>query len=103
MNSPFVPRASMTFVPTRVMMCMLHTTYGLSVISMPILLMGEPMGPMENGITYMVLPCMLPLYSAFMVDLSSAGSIQLLVGPASFLSGVLIYVRSSTLATSLGW
>ena len=42
--------------PTRVMMCMLQTTYGLSVISTPIFAIGEPIGPIENGMTYMVRP-----------------------------------------------
>jgi hypothetical protein len=34
---------------------------GESVISTPILAMGEPMGPMEKGMTYMVRPFMQPL------------------------------------------
>ena len=72
------------------MMCMLHTTYGLSVISMPIFAIGEPSGPMENGMTYMVRPAMQPWYSASIVCLSSSGATQLLVGPASSLSGVLM-------------
>ncbi len=67
----------------RVMIRMLITTYGLSVNSTPILAMGEPMGPMEKGITYMVRPFMQPVYNLVMVAFSSAGSIQLLVGPAS--------------------
>ena len=44
----------------RVMMSMLTTTSGLSVISTPILAMGEPMGPMEKGMTYIVRPFMHP-------------------------------------------
>jgi hypothetical protein len=33
--------------PTRVMMCMLVTTYGLSVTITPVRLMGEPAGPIR--------------------------------------------------------
>ncbi len=50
-NSPSVPSTSRTFVPTRVMMCMLATTYGESVSSTPILAIGEPTGPMLYGMT----------------------------------------------------
>ena len=88
--SPSVPSASITLTPTRVMMCMLHTTYGLSVTSMPIFDIGEPSGPMENGITYIVRPAIHPWYSGSIVCLSSAGATQLLVGPASSLFGVLM-------------
>ena len=59
-NSPSF-RTSRTFVPTRVMISMFTTTYGESVISTPIFAIGEPTGPIENGITYMVRPCMQPL------------------------------------------
>src|ERR1035437_1006659 len=61
MNEPFAPSLSRTAWPMRVMMRMLTTTYGESVISMAILQMGEPNGPMANGITYRVLPFMHPL------------------------------------------
>ena len=44
---------------------------------------GEPTGPMENGMTYIVLPRMHPENSPLSVDLMDAGSIQLLLGPAS--------------------
>src|SRR5580693_7502677 len=45
-NSPLDPRTSSTWLPTRDMICMLATTYGESVISTPILEIGEPIGPM---------------------------------------------------------
>ena len=47
-------------VPMRVMMRMLSATYTLSVSSMPTLLMGEPIGPMTYGITYIVRPFIEP-------------------------------------------
>ncbi len=46
-NSPRSPRACNTSSPTRVMTCMLTTTYGESVISTPMREMGDPIGPME--------------------------------------------------------
>src|SRR3990172_8460974 len=64
--------------------------------------MGEPMGPIEKGMTYRVRPFIQPWYSPRMVFLSSSGWTQLLVGPASSCECVLMYVRSSTRATSLG-
>src|SRR5574344_3163828 len=82
-NVPFLPIVSRTFVPMRVMIFMLQTTYAESVISTPFLEMSEPSGPMQNGITYMVRPCIQPLYRPVIVALSSLGSIQLFVGPAS--------------------
>ena len=82
---------------------MFITTYGLSVSSTPILEMGEPIGPIEKGITYMVRPFIHPLYKSVMVFFSSTGSIQLLVGPASSCFFDSIAVRCSTLATSDGW
>ena len=57
---------------------------------------------MENGTTYIVLPRMLPSNSGNSVRFISAGSRQLLVGPASRLSVLQMNVRSSTLATSEG-
>ena len=45
--------------------------------------MGEPSGPIENGTTYMVRPDMQPLNKGCKVARIWAGSIQLLVGPAS--------------------
>ena len=44
----------------RVMMRMFTTTYGESVSSTPMWAMGEPSGPMLNGITYIVRPRMQP-------------------------------------------
>jgi len=40
----------------RVMILIELTTYGESVISIPILDNGEPTGPMLNGMTYIVRP-----------------------------------------------
>jgi hypothetical protein len=39
--------------PTRVMMCMLATTYALSVTMTPVRLAAEPAGPMRYGMTHM--------------------------------------------------
>ena len=69
----------------RVMMRMLVTTYAESVISMPICAIGEPIGPIENGMTYIVRPFMQPLNRPLRVWRILAGSSQLLVGPASSL------------------
>ena len=66
---------------------MLTTTYGESVISMPILEKGEPTGPMENGMTYMVRPSMQPWKMPDHLELHLAGPAQLLVGPASIMLG----------------
>ena len=41
---------------------------------------------MTNGMTYIVRPVMQPAYSSLMRSFISSGSIQLLVGPASFSS-----------------
>ena len=86
----------------RVMMRMLTTTYGESVSSMPICAMCEPSGPIENGMTYMVRPRMQPSKRRPSVARISAGSIQLLVGPASSFVREQMNVRSSIRATSLG-
>ena len=86
---------------TRVMMTMLHTTYGLSVISMPYLAMGDSTGPMLNGITYIVLPTIAPLKSSLNSAFISAGAFQWFVGPASSSFSEQMYVRLSTRATSL--
>jgi hypothetical protein len=70
---------------------------------------GEPSGPIENGTTYIVRPRIAPRNSARLTILAgleqgriSAGSIQLLVGPASSGRTEQMNVRSSTRATSLG-
>src|SRR5438552_14738761 len=87
---------SRTGVPTRVMICMFATTYGESDTMSPNLAMGEDKGPMEYGITYIVRPVMLPAYFSRRVAFISAGSDQLLVGPASSLDSEQMNVRSST-------
>ena len=45
--------------------------------------MSDPSGPMLNGITYIVRPRMHPSNRPSRMPRISAGSIQLLVGPAS--------------------
>src|SRR2546422_3382512 len=82
-NSPSVPSAWRTFAPTRAMMCMLATTYGESLISTPIFEIGEPSGPMQYGMTYMVRPRIDPVKSCVSFSLIFPGSSQLLLGPAS--------------------
>ena len=57
---------------------------------------------MLNGTTYMVRPFMQPRNSLSSVARISAGSSQLLVGPASISRSEQMNVRSSTRATSLG-
>src|SRR3954469_1997540 len=57
---------------------------------------------MLNGTTYMVRPFIEPRYSSSSLPRISAGSFQLLVGPASASSAEQMKVRSSTRATSLG-
>ena len=52
--------------------------------------------------TYIVRPRIAPSNSPFIVTFISAGSIQLLVGPASSSRCEQMNVRSSTRATSLG-
>jgi hypothetical protein len=64
--------------------------------------MSEPSGPMENGTTYMVRPDMEPLKRPCSFWRMSAGSHQLLVGPASISLAEQMKVRSSTRATSPG-
>ncbi len=63
---------------------------------------GEPSGPIEKGTTYIVRPTMQPLKKPFSVSRISAGSRQLLVGPASSSVSEQMKVRSSTRATSAG-
>src|SRR3954452_12210589 len=65
--------------------------------------MGEPIGPMLNGTTYIVRPRIDPSKRPRRVSFISLGWTQLLVGPASFLFRLHINVRSSTRATSLGF
>ena len=63
---------------------------------------GEPSGPIENGTTYIVRPCIEPRKRPASVSRISSGSRQLLVGPASDSSSQQMKVRSSTRATSPG-
>ena len=49
-----------TFSPIRAMIRMLTTTYGESVNWTPIRASGESTGPMLNGSTYIVRPCIAP-------------------------------------------
>ena len=72
------------------------------MISTPIWLIGEPIGPMEKGSTYIERPFMQPVKSLVSVAFISTGSDQLLVGPASSLFLLQMNVRSSTRATSPG-
>jgi hypothetical protein len=88
--------------PMRVMMRMLATTYGESVISTPQRASGESIGPMQYGMTYIVRPRMQPANNASIFACASAGDIQWLFGPASSRSLVHTKVRCSTRATSSG-
>ena len=72
------------------------------MICTPSFAIGEPSGPIENGTTYMVRPRMQPSNSLPSVAFISAGSRQLLVGPASVRLVLQMKVRSSTRATSDG-
>src|SRR3954449_4797704 len=101
-KSRSVPRASSGRVPMRAMTRIETTTYSESVSSTPNMGFSASTGPMQNGMTYIVLPRMHPRYSSVMIDFISRGSIQLLVGPASASSTEQMKVRSSTRATSLG-
>src|ERR1700722_15482900 len=101
-NSPSAPSTSYTARPMRVMIRMLVTTYGLSLSSTPICAIGEPSGPIENGTTYIVRPCMQPSKRPSSVLRICDGSIQWLVGPASCGRFEQMKVRSSTRATSDG-
>ncbi len=86
----------------RVMSFMLTATYAESEISTPMCAIGEPSGPMLNGTTYIVRPCMQPLNRPSSVARIAFGSTQLLVGPASSSVAEQMNVRSSTRATSEG-
>ena len=67
---------------------------------MPSLEILPPSGPIENGTTYIVRPRMHPSNTRARVCFISAGSAQLLVGPASWGSSEQMKVRDSTRATS---
>src|SRR3569832_1185042 len=88
-----------TNVPMRAMIRMFTTTYGESVISTPICDIGDPIGPMLNGSTYIVRPRMQPSNNPFSFRRIEYGSSQLLVGPAPSFESEQINVRSSTRAT----
>jgi hypothetical protein len=64
--------------------------------------MGEPIGPIENGMTYMVRPRIEPRKRSVSRPRISAGGRQLLVTPASSSFSEQMKVRSSTRATSPG-
>ena len=101
-NSPPSPSTSSAPAPMRVMIRMLTATYGESVSWTPMWAMGDPSGPIEKGTTYMVRPRMQPSKSSPSSSRISAGSRQLLVGPASSSASEQMKVRSSTRATSPG-
>ena len=44
---------------------------------------GEPSGPIQKGMTYIVRPFIHPLKRSSSIECASVGSIQLFVGPAS--------------------
>ena len=77
-------------------------TYAESVSCTPMCAIGEPSGPIEKGTTYIVRPLIEPRNSAVSVSFISAGSRQLLVGPASDSCSEQMNVRFSTRATSAG-
>ena len=60
-NSPSSPRTSSAPWPMRVMIRMLTATYAESVSCTPMWAIGEPSGPIENGTTYIVRPCIAPV------------------------------------------
>src|SRR6202012_1827017 len=101
-KNPSSPIFSNAALPMRVMVRIDTTTYSESVISTPSLGSSAPSGPMQNGTTHIVRPRMQPRYSSVMVERISAGSIQLLVGPASISRSEQMKVRDSTRATSEG-
>src|SRR3954451_6041337 len=101
-KNPSEPIASSAALPIRVMIFMEITTYGESVISTPSAEIFDPSGPMQNGTTYIVRPRMQPSNRPLSVSRIFAGSVQLLVGPASSSLAEQMNVRLSTRATSDG-
>src|SRR5688500_9937563 len=91
-NSPS-PRASRALVPMRVMICILTAAYAESVNCTPNCEIGDPIGPMQNGTTYIVRPRIQPSNFFFRMAFISVGAIQLFVGPASPFEREQIYVR----------
>ena len=96
------PSTSSAPWPIRVMIRMLVATYAESVSWTPMWAIGEPSGPIENGTTYIVRPCMAPAKRRFSSARISSGSRQLLLGPASSSVAEQMNVRPSTRATSPG-
>lgn len=87
------------------------TTYGESVIWMPIFENGEQIGPIENGMMYIVRPRIQPVKRSFMAQSVLHGDIQLPsvpltpslgVGMVSSRLRVEMNVLDSTRAVSLG-
>ena len=101
-NSPVLTISARAASPMRVMIRMFTTTYGESVISIPSRPIGDPTGPIENGMTYIVRPRIDPRKRSLSVSRISAGARQLFVGPASSSFSEQMKVRSSTRATSDG-
>ncbi len=89
-------------VPIRVRMPVLTTTYGESVTCTPSRAIGDPIGPIENGTTYIVRPFIDPANSGSRIARIFFGATQLFVGPASASSLVEMNVDDSTRATSRG-
>ena len=87
-NSPS-PSAFEHRSPMRVMIFMLTTTYGESEIWTPICAIGEPIGPMLKGMTYIVRPFMQP--SNFGV---SSAFILSGVHPVVGRTGVFFFLRA---------
>src|SRR5579875_2162272 len=77
-------------------------TYAESVSCTPRCEIREPIGPIENGTTYIVRPRIAPSNSSRSRARISCGSRQLFVGPASASRCEQMKVRSSTRATSPG-
>lgn len=85
------------------MMRMDAATYALSVISTPTFGLSAASGPMQNGITCMVLPRIDLLYRSARVRFISAGDIQLSVGRASAESTEAGAVPEGRLSTFDSW
>src|ERR1035437_4027353 len=84
------------------MIFMLTATEGESESCTPNCDIGDPIGPIQKGTTYIVRPRIAPSNFLARRSFISDGSIQLLVGPASPFLREQMYVRSSTRATSDG-
>ena len=84
------------------MIPMFTATYRESVNWIPTFASGEPIGPITNGITYIVRPFMHPRKSSLSFAYAAFGSIQLFVGPAMSWPGVQMNVHCSVRATSFG-